>query len=251
MFRSAVLYARRVRHAKLQPQYVAPAEVDEKWLMRQYNYKADSAVLERAFGQRTVGPGMIGDDAVEASNRVDKAEIMRRFQMKNNLENRSKAAIEYKMVAYRKKKEHEWKQDMPIEPHKALDFIPRPAQFEHESFHKKRDLHSQPYYKPLLRPWYLSEMIDDKELKDGGQDQLDYNSGECDSFFGKQYSVQQTARDVYYEQIGYVDDSDEEHYCVKLLGVIDRKNLPFYDINGANHVKAGSVLTITVQLYKR
>ena len=239
MFRSAVLYARRVRNAKLQPQYVAPHEVDESWLLRQFNRKADGRVIQKVFGSNKVKQGMV-EDAAKAKEEVDKAEIMRRFALKeSSLKKRAPEAIERKLMAYRNNREYRWKEDLPVEPHKALDFIPRPAQFAHEMDWVKRDIHGKPYYKPLLRPWYLSEMIDDKELKDGGEDKLDYNSGECDSFFGKQYSVQQTARDVYYEQIGFVDDSDEEHYCVKLLGVIDRSNLPFYDVNGANKVSYG------------
>ena len=41
--------------------------------------------------------------------------------------------------------------------------------------------------------------MEERDYIHGGKDEQDFNSGEVDSLFGKNYNVQQHARDVYYE----------------------------------------------------
>jgi len=226
MFRTSLL--NRIRSSQMTPKFVARDEVSDQWILRKLN----------ANRSKSIKPITSTENLSETIKKLNYAEGDRvRAKVQGHKHEARRRAINKRVLSYKYEQQKIHKMDLPVPPKEAMDTIIRPAQFHHEANHKFSKW-NKPTRRPLLRPWHFDEIVEERDYVHGGKDQADFNNGEVDSFFGKFYNVQQHARDVYYEQIGFVDADDELCHAVKLVG-IKTENTPYRDIFGNNKVIFG------------
>ena len=90
--------------------------------------------------------------------------------------------------------------------------------------------------KPLLRGWWYYDAAPNQPVNG----EYDFNSGKGDYFFGKPYFVHQKAKDIYYEQIGWIH-SDHD-----LLDIILLRDLVYQaDLEGTEAAgQKGETITV-------
>ena len=70
--------------------------------------------------------------------------------------------------------------------------------------------------KPLIRPLFFNEKARNQPING----EYDFDSGKGDYFFGKPYFVHQKAKDIFYEQVGWIYSSHDQINVVLLKDYI-------------------------------
>jgi len=90
--------------------------------------------------------------------------------------------------------------------------------------------------KPLLRPWFYHHKYQDSPANG----EFDYNSGKGEYFFGKPYFVHNKAKDIFYEQIGWINSTHSSLKVVLLKDLVYETDEEGTQASGA----VGDVITL-------